>query len=163
MSIDPRWEEVREDGLPDNGLREIIFPDAYAEAGGVENAEWQKLVDWIRSCSDWTVSYAEGGDAVEMPGDVAEIMERSPTVSTLWRIDIGRGVIVNTYFAPGEIEFDVDPREVRGQTEFALVCDFVRSIGALARRRVEVSAEGSNGPVIMSFDPATGEFTQSTP
>ena len=160
MSVDPQWEEVREDWLPDDGLRDINFPDAYVEAGGLEIAEWQKLVDWIRARSEWTVSYAEGGEDVEMPSDVAVIMETSLSVSTLWRIDIGRGVIVNTYFAPGEIEFDVDPREVRGQEEFALVCDFVRSIGALAGRRVEVSAEGSSGPLVMSFDPATSEITQ---
>ena len=158
MSAPPEWEDVREDWLPDDGLREINFPDAYA--AGVEHAEWQRLVDWVRSRTDWTASYAEGGDAVEMPDDVAVIMARSPTVSSLWRIDIGRGVIVNTYFAPDEMEFDVDPREVRGQEEFALVCDFVRSIGALAGRRVEVSAEGSSGPLVMSFDPATGEITQ---
>jgi hypothetical protein len=117
-------------------------------------------VDWVRSRTDWTASYAEGGDAVEMPDDVAVIMARSPTVSSLWRIDIGGRVIVNTYFAPDEMEFDVDPREVRGQEEFALVCDFVRSIGALAGGRVEVSAEGSSGPLVTSFDPATGEITQ---
>lgn len=162
MSVDPQWKEVREDWLPGDGLRDINFPDAYTEAAGVDDAEWQKLVDWIRSRSEWTANYAEDGDAVEMPDDVAVIVARSPTVSVLWQIDIGRGVIVNTYFAPGEIEFDVDPREVRGRKEFALVCDFVRSIGALAGRRVEVSAEGSSGPVVMSFDPATGELTQTS-
>ena len=159
MSVDPRWKEVRDDWLPGDGLRDVNFPDAYGEAG-MGYAEWQKLVDGIRSRSEWTTSFAEGGDAVEMPDDVAAIMARSPEISVLWRIDIGRGVIVNTYFAPGEVEFDVDPGDVRGHKEFALVCDFVRSVGSLAGRRVDVSAEGSSGPLVMSFDPATGDITQ---
>jgi hypothetical protein len=155
----PQWDAVREDWLPGDGLRDINFPDAWVEPG-VDDVEWQRLVDWIWSRPEWTATYTEDGEAVEMP-DVRTVMERFERVSPLLQINIGRGVIANGYFAPGEIEFDVDPREVGGQDDFALVCDFLRSIGDVVGRRVDVSVEGSTGPVLMSFEPSSGELTYS--
>jgi hypothetical protein len=157
MSELPQWDAVQEDWLPGDGLRDINFPDAWVEPG-VDVVEWQKLLDWIRSRPEWRVTYTEDGAPVDMP-DVRGVMERIETVLPLLKIEIGRGVTVNGFFAPGEIEFDVDPREVHGQGDFALVCSFVRSIGDVVGRQVEVSAEGSTGPVIMRFEPSTGELT----
>jgi hypothetical protein len=40
------------------------------------------------------------------------------------------GIATDCYsFRPDEIEFDLSPREVVGQTQLDAVCEFVRTIG----------------------------------
>lgn len=155
----PDWTAVREAWQPDDGLRAIRLPDA-------RNEDWTTIVNSINRNEAWATEYTENGEKIEMPDDVREIMARSNEVSALWRIELGERVIVNAhFFAPGEIEFDVDPSEVSGRfdvenapSRFMHVCLFIRHIGDASGSRVEISAEGLSGPVLMTFDPIAGVF-----
>jgi hypothetical protein len=147
----PRWKDVREDWLPDDGLRDLNIPET--DDGG------QSVVEMIRARADWTTNYTENGEAVAMPEAVSMIPRRIQDTSYLWQITLPRGVVANCRFLPGLLDIDFDPREIRGQKDFDVVCDFIRAVGVAASERVEVTPEGQDDQVILSFDPATGQFT----
>jgi len=97
--------------------------------------------------------------------DVLEVMSRHSTVSTLWTIDIGEGVTVHGYFWEGDTHLDLDPSEIRGARQFARVCEFVRSVGEVVWKPVEVRAEGAQRSghdegLVTAFDPTTGAWQQ---
>ena len=73
---DPRWENVREDWLPNDGLRDVFIADDTEE-------DWRKVASWIMSRPEWSTTYTEDGEHVDMP-DVAEVMLRSADVSVLY-------------------------------------------------------------------------------
>jgi hypothetical protein len=73
---------------------------------------------------------AEDDNPTPLPTKVGEILERTSRLSALWRIWPMEEVAIHChFFGPDEIEFDVSPREVVGQTQLDGVCGFVRAIG----------------------------------
>ena len=147
----PRWKEVREDWLPDDGVRNVNIPET--DDGG------QGVVEMIRSRADWPTRYTENGEDGAMPQAVSVIARRIQDTSHLWQIMLPRGVVANCRFVPGLLDIDFDPREIRGQKDFDVVCDFIRAVGVAAGERIDVTPEGQDDQVILSFDPAAGQFT----
>ena len=135
--------------LPDDGLRNLNIPET--DDGG------QSVVEMIRARPDWATNYTENGEDVAMPQAVSIIARRIDT-SHLWQITLPRAVVANCRFVPGLLDIDFDPREIRGQEDFDVVCDFIRAVGVAAGERVDVTPEGLDDQVILSFDPATGQF-----
>ncbi|SNT23103.1 hypothetical protein SAMN05216252_117134 [Actinacidiphila glaucinigra] len=56
----------------------------------------------------------------------------------------------------GEVGFDVDLRELRGQRGVDVLCAFLRAIGRRLRKPVLISPEGDYGNPVLGFDPAVG-------
>jgi hypothetical protein len=63
-------------------------------------------------------------------------------------------------FLPDEvIDFDVDPRELRGQERPAVFCAFLRAIGRRPGRPVLMSPEGGGaGIAVLWFEPGADRF-----
>ncbi len=65
-----------------------------------------------------------------MPDSVGEIFNRRGTVATLWAIMPVSGIQINChFFGSEEIEFDLAPTDVVGQTELDVVVQFALLIG----------------------------------
>ena len=149
----PRWKDVRDDWLPDDGVRNLDVPET--EDGG------QAVVEMIRARPDRATRYTEDGVDVAMPRAVSMISSRIQYTSHLWQITLPRGVVANCRFVPGLLDIDLDPRDIRGQDDFDVVCDFITAVASAAGERVGVTPEGMDDCVILAFDPAIGEFTHS--
>ncbi|MFE4973915.1 hypothetical protein ACFRAR_17630 [Kitasatospora sp. NPDC056651] len=52
-----------------------------------------------------------------------------------------------------EIDFDVDLRELQGQTGVDTLCGFLRAIGLRLGKAVAMTAEGDYGNPVLGFDP----------
>jgi hypothetical protein len=153
----PKWSDVQGAWKVDGALRDI-----YVHA--TTRLDWQQALDLVRE-RGWAASYSEDGKLVEMPTDVGEIFRRrGAEVGVLWQITPSAGVRINSHlFDESEIEFDLDPKEIVGQVELDVVCEFVRSVGRALTKRVLVTEENSPDWVVMSYDPATNTFSETAP
>lgn len=92
-----------------------------------------------------------------MPSDVREVFARTQGAACLWQIHAPDGVRINChFFYPGEIEFDLDPRELVAQTHVDVVCEFISAIGRTLGRSVAVCVEGGDPrpTALMRYEPA---------
>lgn len=63
------------------------------------------------------------------------------------------------FFDPARIELDLDPREVRGPRELAMLVRFVERLAHVTERPVRMTPEMQPYDVLMELDPATREWT----
>lgn len=57
---------------------------------------------------------------------------------------------------PGEIDFDVDLRELQGQERLDMLCGFLAAIGRGLGKPVLMDPEGDHGHPVLGFDVRTG-------
>jgi hypothetical protein len=146
---DLRWSEVREDWEDGSNVLRDIYVLSTTED------DWQRVLDLVRA-SGWPSSYTEGDNPAPLPTKVGEIFERTSGLSVLLRIWPTEGVAIHChFFVPDEIEFDVSPREVTGQTQLDAVCGFVRAIGKALDKPVLVTWESTPSEPIMRYQPGT--------
>ena len=148
----PRWSDVQKEWEPDGGLRDVYVH-------GTTEADWQGVVDAICS-EDWAWSYSEDGERHPMPDSVGEIFNRRGTVATLWAIMPVSGIQINChFFGSEEIEFDLAPTDVVGQTELDVVVQFALLIGRASGKPASVCYESWPDAPFMVYDPATDLVT----
>jgi hypothetical protein len=144
----PRWSDVQDAWEPDGALRDVYVH-------GTSEAEWQSVVDAIRS-EEWPSSYSEDGEQLPMPHSVGEIFDRSSRAAVLWAITPGSGIQINChFFTSDEIEFDLAPTEIVGQTELDVVVGFVRLIGRASGKPASVCYENWPDEPFMVYEPTT--------
>ena len=99
-----------------------------------------------------------------MPRDVSEIFARCAVHTLYWEIGLSDHVRVFSHFFSSDwIEFGIDPKEIHGQPELDLVCDFVRLIGRTLGKPVAVCMESSPEIPIMRYEPRRNEFARVPP
>ncbi|WP_141579892.1 hypothetical protein [Actinomadura sp. WMMA1423] len=54
----------------------------------------------------------------------------------------------------GEIDFDVDLRELQGQEGLGVLCRFLAAVGRRLGKPVVMTPEGDYGNPVLGFDPA---------
>ncbi|MGK5549329.1 hypothetical protein ACSNOH_32080 [Streptomyces sp. URMC 127] len=145
------WDDVRNFFDPD--LMGAL-PDVSVSGASVD--DWQAVFDLVRS-SGWTWEYSEG--CVRMPLPSAhEVLSRSPDADTaLLKVWPAKDVQVNFWpMSVGEIDFDVDLRELQGQEGVDVLCGFLGAIGHRLGRPVLMTGEGDRGNPVLGFDPEAG-------
>ena len=141
------WTDVRDDWLPNDGLRDIYVGSATLD-------DWQRVLDVVRA-RGWPATFSVNGGVTSMPTSVEPIFELVGK-TILWQFLPHPDVTVHGhFFAVDEIELDVDPREVVGQEQFDAVCEVVRVIGRALGKPVEVTVESAHSDVLMRYDPST--------
>jgi hypothetical protein len=140
------WETVRDEFAFDGSWRDIcVF--------GATIAEWQRMMDVIRSvgyrltyfCADQPTELpAKAVDAFPLPGECDRRL-------SVWFSD----VLANChFFTVDEIEFDIDPREVKGQRELNALFGFMRCLARATDKDVVLTAENMPEIVIFRVSPA---------
>jgi len=148
----PRWSDVQNAWEPDGVLRDVYVH-------GTSEADWQTVVDVIRS-EEWLASYSEDGEEYPMPNSIDQIFDRRSRVATLWAITPASGIQINCHFFTSEdIEFDLAPTEIVGQTVLDVVAGFVRLIGRASGKPASVCYENWPHEPFMVYDPTTDRMT----
>lgn len=135
------WDTVRGEFVFDGSWRDIVV-------FGTDLNDWQRMLDAIRS-GGYEVAYyradkpsdlpAKASDAFPLPGE-------SDRRLSVWFAE----VLANChFFQDNEIEFDVDPREVKGQRELDALFEFMRCLAQAVNKSVLLTAE--NMPEIVVF------------
>ncbi|MFC5183483.1 hypothetical protein [Actinomadura harenae] len=148
---DPLWENVRHLFEPDGSLL-----DAYVFDTTV--ADWQNFVDLVRSAG-WWFSYSEDGHAARLPERVEEVLARRSEMGVLLQVRPASEVLVNVhFFTEGEIEVDLDPRELRGQEQLNAVCAFLRVVSRRLGKPMVLTPENGAAHPLITYDLATDQI-----
>lgn len=101
----PTWLDVRHEFEPDGSWRDVYMFET-------TRAEWQAVLDWVRSV-DPSPRFTVDGEAASLPTDVGWMFEHRETVApSLYFVHHGVDYGLH-FFQEDEIELDIDPRKIR--------------------------------------------------
>jgi hypothetical protein len=147
MSLD--WPRMRDFFAWDGSWRDLYVL-------GTSVGEWNCLFDALRSC-EWRVEFQEAGEKRALPKSATDCFaseERSAMLSIL----VG-GVSMNChFFTPDEIEFDLDPREVDGQSSLDSLAAFMSFVARATRKTVLLTYENCPECPRCKAEPERGTF-----
>ncbi|MER5785496.1 hypothetical protein ABT104_27855 [Streptomyces mobaraensis] len=148
--------------MPDllwNDVKNLFDPELMAElpdltVPGTSVEDWQAVFDLVGS-SGWEWEFRVGGVAAPLPS-AADVLSRPLDADTA-ELHVRPVPDVTVIFRPmsaGEIDFDVDLRELQGQRGVDILCDFLRTIGRLRGKPVSMSTGGNYAELVLGYDPA---------
>jgi hypothetical protein len=141
------WETVRDEFAFDGSWRDIYIL-------GTTIADWQGILDAIRSAS-YRLTYFHADRPTELPmnaTDAFPLPGQCDRHLSVWFAD----VLANChFFTVEEIEFDIDPREVKGQHELNAMFGFMRCLAQATEKEVVLTPE--NAPEIVIFRVSPGK------
>jgi hypothetical protein len=129
-------------------LNEVFYVDGSLRDIYVLNVsmnDWQKLFDWILRLSPWEVIfYKDGEETLYKETDVAKFFEEKESDGVnLMSININ-GVLINChFFSESEIEFDIDPKQVKSMSEANIVFEFMKSLSKLIGKESILTGENT--------------------
>ena len=121
----------------DGTLRDIIVSNTTIE-------NWQKFYDELR-LGRYELSY-KCGDSSTLPTNVGKLLtgrglhDECPRLS----VKLGSNALNCFFYGEEEIEFDLDPRDVRSEEELLQVTDFMRMLGKCLEKDVCLTEENAH-------------------
>ncbi len=140
-----KWEDYSTDFDWDGSLRDIYVLETSV-------LDWQKLFDFLKS-SDYTFAY-QLYELEELPGSIEIFGERRENKGLLC-VDAGDVTLNCHFFCREIIEFDLDPREVKGEEQANFVFDFMRQLGRALNKEVILTPENMLESPIFKFSLVT--------
>lgn len=141
------WSTVSADFEPDGGLRDIYILDATL-------ADWQAVIDALKR-EVTGLNFSIGGQTSELPTDISELFFRCPDdLTSCLYVPFGPSTLNCPFFCGDEIEFDLDPRDMKAELLPELL-NFLTLIGNAAGKPVLLTMENMQEAEIMRFEPST--------
>ncbi|MDC6166482.1 hypothetical protein [Paucibacter sp. XJ19-41] len=147
----PRFGEPRDLWERDGSLRDVYLFDA-------NKTDWLVL---LSMANQFGARYL--CDGAEMPLPSVEDIFSNREVSHLLQVSVGRVTVNCHFFVPGEIELDIDPRDVNGPQEHAVVLEILEQLAQGASKSVVVTAENSEDAVYLRYEPEPRKWTAFEP
>lgn len=142
------WELVSAGFEPDGALRDINIRNTTI-------ADWQAVINVLTTHVPG-LEYRMAGEAVDPPTDISRVFRRQTSdVGFELYVPMGMTTLNCHFFTEDEVEFDLDPREMKPEF-FATLVDFFRLLGEATTKPVLLTMENMPEAVIMRFEPATG-------
>lgn len=146
------WSVVLE---VDGSLRDIVVP-------GTDEDDWDPLLDLVarlQAAGEAVVRTEPTPLPVRAPAIFAMARERHVLLAiTLGRIDLNAH-----FFAPEEIELDLDPGQFVAPADLDVLRGFMRRLGQALRRPVLLTPEGAHEVALATYDPSTGTWQGHPP
>ncbi|WP_280299307.1 hypothetical protein [Nocardia neocaledoniensis] len=143
------WNDVKNFFDPNlmGSLPDLWVPDASVE-------DWQAVSDLIRTNRwAWKCEQSDVERGLPSAEDVLAALADSDMITLrVWPVP-GVEAIFRTMSAT-EIDFDMDLRELQGQTGVDTLCELLNAIGRRLGKPVFLCAEGQFGYPLLGFDPA---------
>jgi hypothetical protein len=148
------WADCRADFAFDGALVDLIVP-------GTGPAEWEAFWAGIRAGPFPLRAFRDGEPAPLFETAAAAFAEQE-TVSVLVSVLAGP-VTANCHFFGGDLELDIDPREVTGEAAFGSVLELMRLVARAVGQPVLATPEGfGQAGAFLSVSPE-GEATYLPP
>jgi hypothetical protein len=144
-----RWEICEGDFTPDGALRDIYIHDTTIE-------HWQALLELLRST--YEPEYLIDGEPRPLPASAGEIFAIHNQASTTLRFRVGGITIISHFFTTDEIEFDIDPIEIRSQESLDALLSFLRRIGDTLGTEAVITWENEHTRPFLTYDPRAALF-----
>ncbi|WP_088071920.1 hypothetical protein [Gottfriedia luciferensis] len=118
----------------DGSLRDIyVF--------NVDLEEWQRLYELIQSTTWDIILYKNGQKSENEDTTIYKLFKEKENHSIMMTINI-KGIFINCYFfSSTEIEFDIDPKEVKGVSDVEIVFDFMKKISKVLGKESILTVE----------------------
>jgi len=141
------WETVRDEFVFDGSWRDIcVFR--------TDLDDWQRALDALRS-GGYKRVYYRADQPTELPAEASNafpLPDYCDRRLSVWFAD----VLANChFFTMDEIEFDIDPRDVKGQRELDALFGFMRCLAQAVNKDVVLTAENMPEIVVFRVRPGT--------
>ncbi|MFJ5771656.1 hypothetical protein [Psychrobacillus sp. NPDC093180] len=119
----------------DGSLRDIYVLN-------VDLGDWQMFYEWIY-LSGWGIKlYKDGLETVNEIKNVDKLFEGKEFHSILLSIDIKGAALINChFFSKDEMEFDVNPIEIKGLYEANAVFEFMSKLSSILGKEIFLTEE----------------------
>jgi hypothetical protein len=144
-----RWEICKQDFEWDGSWRDIyIFKTTLHD--------WQTLSDFLRTT--YELKYSIDGEQQAFPKLVNKAFAVRANASALLNFQAHKILFACHFFSPEEIEFDIDPREIKSQSDINVLLNFMQRIGNVLCKPVVLTPESGREFPIISYEPASQKF-----
>jgi hypothetical protein len=128
------WDALRADFAFDGALIDLLAP-------GTGDAEWEAFWSALR-VGPFELRAFRDGDPISLPDSAAWVFAEREVASVMVSVSFGT-VTANCHFFGGDLELDIDPREVVTDAAFQSVLAIMRFVAASVRLPMVAVAEGS--------------------
>jgi len=111
---------------------------------GTSIADWNALVQALPGWG-YRVEFLADNHPQDLPAVTKRIFDEWAEAPPLLRIHVGPVLVQCHFFTEAEMEFDLDPREVRGSREFHRVLAFMQKLAVLLDKQVTLTPENVPG------------------
>lgn len=148
--IELKWDDIRSEFEWDGSLRDIYVLDANL-------ADWQRVIEFLQM-SGYEYKFFRHGVVTPLPSDITIVFKQKESSACLLTIDLN-GIQVNShFFFDGEIEFDIDPREITGQGQLEALIRFLQSVAESVNKPVILTPENLSEKRILKMVPGTNKI-----
>ncbi|KZK84855.1 hypothetical protein PsAD46_03410 [Pseudovibrio sp. Ad46] len=135
------WKDAAQHFEIDGSLRDIII-------SGTTTSDWDKLISL--SAEFGRVSYERDGISAELPASASRLLNDKEHAH-VFKVDLC-GPVANThFFIEDEIEFDIDPREIRSQATLHNVLSFCSKLSRALKRDVKITEENTPEAILLYY------------
>ena len=140
------WEMIKSEFAWEGSWRDIYVL-------GASYDDWQRALDAIRATKLLSTFRVED-DGANAPTNVHDIFALRSTTTPLLSVLVC-GVQLNChFFCESEIEFDLDPREIRSQVEFDAVLQFMNTLCVATGKTTVMTPENVPEAPFIRVDPS---------
>jgi hypothetical protein len=127
------WDTCRADFIPDGALIDLLAP-------GTGDAEWEAFLAALRA-GPFKLRAFRDGEPIPLPESAEWVFAEREVASVMLSVLAGT-ITANCHFFGGDLELDIDPREVVNEAAFESVLAVMRFVAAAIRLPVVAVAEG---------------------
>ncbi|WP_330960263.1 hypothetical protein [Photobacterium sp. 53610] len=139
-----QWTELKEEFEADGSLRDVYIENT-------NSVKWNEFLDFIK-LSKYQLEFKHGGKLLNVPDTFSSIKELQETNSTILSIKLNGNLCLNChFFIETEIELDLAPCDVRGESDFKVLLEFLESLSSSLACKVALTPENTPMQVILSF------------
>lgn len=139
------WNEVKDEFAWEGSWRDICVPNTSVPV-------WQNVIDALLAAG--FDGHFEPGPTESSLQNVAGLLRDHVEHGSLWQVSSNGVSLVCHFFDPSEIEFDLDPREIRGQHELDGVLQFMRVIAGAAGSAALLTPENMHEMPFVKVEPS---------
>lgn len=146
MQLEATWERCKGDLRPDGALRDILVQ-------GTSIADWDLFLadPLVRGMA---ATFTLDGEAAALPATASEVFRIAEDHSATLRLLVGRIGLHCHFFSTEELEFDLQPGDIKDAADFSDLAAFIRRLGTLLRKAVLLTPDSLPESPIAVYSPA---------
>jgi len=139
-----RWHNLKSHFEQDGSLRDIIVTSN-------DKITWSLFFTALKS-AEYSHVFTHGGVVRALPDSIDSIWNLQSSEPTLLSVQVGDMLINCHFFKSYEIEFDLDPKDIKSKSDFSLLLNFLSWLNKSIKSSVLVTHENSRDEVILSIE-----------
>ncbi len=140
------WTEIAPEFVWDGAWRDIYVVGASLE-------DWQRILDLLNDRNPDALAFYVDGEKVASAPSAKVIFERRHETATLLQVTAGDVHLNCHFFCEEEVEFDLDPRELKGEEDLQAILAFMSTLANGTGKPAILTHENAQEAVILTVQP----------